>query len=420
MRIDRKRNPNLIVFVAIFTLFLAISVAGCSDYSDTEGFPCGTGEKCPGSLKCCSGKCYKICPDAALDKGVFDFRPDTKFDGSVPDKPKPDMKADTATDGPVPDKPIVVDQGIDKSKPDIKLDGPVLDKPKPDMKPDTLSPDWALPDKGIPDLKPDQGNSCVPNPCLNGGTCNKGVCKCATGYDGKTCNKCKVGYYKYPFCLVDPCHPNPCLNKGTCSNATGVAKCSCAKGYDGKTCNTCATGYYKPTGSTKCVDDPCLPDPCNGNGTCSNSTGAAVCTCNGNWALPKCSGCKTGWSKTSGCTKCDSGYCGAKCSPNPTVSNVDVDCSKWQTGCPEKMSFNLSFDYTNASSYKLSDSVTNGTKGTFSSVSGNLSPASGIKKGLTYKTGTVTSGQSATAVVTVTVEGDPGCKATGTTTKTIR
>lgn len=41
----------------------------------------------------------------------------------------------------------------------------------------------------------------------------------------------------------------------------------------------CAQGTYEfPFRSGTCIDDPCDPDPCGGTGTCSNVTGASVCT----------------------------------------------------------------------------------------------------------------------------------------------
>jgi hypothetical protein len=41
----------------------------------------------------------------------------------------------------------------------------------------------------------------------------------------------------------------------------------------------CSNGTYEfPFRSGICVDDPCDPDPCNGTGTCSNTSGTAVCT----------------------------------------------------------------------------------------------------------------------------------------------
>lgn len=40
-----------------------------------------------------------------------------------------------------------------------------------------------------------------------------------------------------PSVCTNPCAPNPCLNQGTCSSAAGVAKCQCVSGFGGATCN---------------------------------------------------------------------------------------------------------------------------------------------------------------------------------------
>ena len=100
----------------------------------------------------------------------------------------------------------------------------------------------------------------------------------------------------------NPCLPDPCNGRGTCASGTGGYECSCSShfsgrtcstcspAYTGPTCSTCATGYYPfPIGSVTCIHNPCLPDPCNGHGTCTNDTGAFVCSCNGGYGGPTCS-----------------------------------------------------------------------------------------------------------------------------------
>lgn len=53
-------------------------------------------------------------------------------------------------------------------------------------------------------------DTCVDNPCKNGGTCQrmKGrtfSCKCAASYHGKYCEN-----------RIDACYGEPCLNNATC------------------------------------------------------------------------------------------------------------------------------------------------------------------------------------------------------------
>ncbi len=54
----------------------------------------------------------------------------------------------------------------------------------------------------------------------------------------------------------------------------------------------CDAGYYEyPASSGLCVEDPCGGAACSGNGTCDNSTGSAVCTCDVGALLDDCSRC---------------------------------------------------------------------------------------------------------------------------------
>lgn len=62
----------------------------------------------------------------------------------------------------------------------------------------------------------------------------------------------------------DACVPNPCLNGGTCRpTEDGTFKCDCPPGYTGDTCetNVCTPGFCKNGGN-------CLPDD-QGNATCN-------------------------------------------------------------------------------------------------------------------------------------------------------
>ncbi len=148
---------------------------------------------------------------------------------------------------------------------------------------------------------------CLPEPCNGNGTCDNASgtfdCSCDAGYsDSSNCSECDVGYYEYPassgLCVDDPCLPDACHGHGSCDNDSGSAVCDCATGYtDASSCGDCEAGYYEyPAASGTCVDDPCLPDPCNGNGSCSNESGAFDCACD------------AGYSDASNCVACAAGY----------------------------------------------------------------------------------------------------------------
>ena len=71
-----------------------------------------------------------------------------------------------------------------------------------------------------------------------------------------------------------------CNDHGTCNSDDDVCTCN-DSAFSGDYCDQCAVGYFEqPASSGTCIADPCSPDPCNGHGSCDNSTGVAICTCN--------------------------------------------------------------------------------------------------------------------------------------------
>ncbi|CAF4756472.1 unnamed protein product, partial [Rotaria magnacalcarata] len=109
---------------------------------------------------------------------------------------------------------------------------------------------------------------CIPNPCMNGGTCqSQGLlsftCQCRPGFQGLTCQIC------------DACIPNPCQNGGTCvsDEMTGYFRCSCPPGYTGRTCDINNAVTFPPF-------NPCSPNPCQNGGTCQpTNAGSFMCMC---------------------------------------------------------------------------------------------------------------------------------------------
>lgn len=169
-------------------------------------------------------------------------------------------------------------------------------------------------------------NPCVPEACNDHGTCayDTGValCSCGTGYVGDDCSSCDAGFIEFPAgtCIADPCTDDSCSMNGTCSNTTGVAACTCDAGYAGADCSSCDVGFIEfPAGT--CIDDPCDPDVCSGNGSCASSSGASVCSCDDGYSGGDCSSCDKGYYEF----PADSGLC----VPNPcdVTSCGDGSCN---------------------------------------------------------------------------------------------
>ncbi len=112
------------------------------------------------------------------------------------------------------------------------------------------------------------------------------------------CEACAPGYHEdNGDCVEDvACAPNSCGGHGTCDDSSGTAVCTCDSEYTGSTCDTCAAGYVLwPQDGDTCVDDPCDPDPCdvpNGvPGTCVQiDVDLVQCDCDPPylWAIAAC------------------------------------------------------------------------------------------------------------------------------------
>ena len=139
-------------------------------------------------------------------------------------------------------------------------------------------------------------NECIPDPCLNGGTCVDGIdqytCECAPGYTGTTCE-----------IDINECASDPCMNGGLCIDQINGFVCMCPAGYIGTICETdlneCASGPCQngglcydqvngfvcmcPAGyiGTICQTElnECVSDPCQNGGTCIDQVNGYVCDC---------------------------------------------------------------------------------------------------------------------------------------------
>lgn len=78
-------------------------------------------------------------------------------------------------------------------------------------------------------------NSCVTNPCMNGGICSinsagQQVCTCQNGYNGNLCQN---------IISIGSCAINPCGAGSVCvdlSSQGGTYTCQCAANYYGRNC----------------------------------------------------------------------------------------------------------------------------------------------------------------------------------------
>jgi cysteine-rich repeat protein len=109
-----------------------------------------------------------------------------------------------------------------------------------------------------------------------------------------------------------------------------------------------------------CHVDPCVQNPCQNGGVCSDSDGTAVCACAGNWAGATC-------------TACEPGFTGADCHPVPVCGNgkieMDESCDDGNTlsgdGCSSACALEQGWDCVGAPSVckaVCGDGVINGSE----------------------------------------------------------
>ncbi len=173
--------------------------------------------------------------------------------------------------------------------------------------------------------------------CGSYGACSdssgSAMCICGTGYTGPDCSVCATGYQDNDnngSCLLtcDSTNLN-CSGNGECSDTSGNAMCSCDTGYDGATCAVCAAGYQDNDG-----DDVCAPDctsanlNCGNNGTCSDTTGAAMCICDTGYDGETCAACAPGYQDND-----QNGVCNMTCTSSQLNCGDFGDCSD-QAGTP--------------------------------------------------------------------------------------
>ncbi len=108
---------------------------------------------------------------------------------------------------------------------------------------------------------------CSPCDCnLQGSSSNEcdhktGDCICLEGFEGRHCDKCQFGYYRFPNCRRCDCHepgtePDQCRSDGRCQcDETG--QCPCRANVEGRRCDRCKEGSFalsseNPSGCFEC------------------------------------------------------------------------------------------------------------------------------------------------------------------------
>jgi hypothetical protein len=204
--------------------------------------------------------------------------------------------------------------------------------------------------------------------CSNHGGCSDAsgtaTCSCIIGYSGTACDVCAAGYQSYGGSCAPDCTTAGlagCSGHGTCSAATGTALCSCDTGYAGAACAACATGYTANPGNGTCVlgctsgyqdndhNGSCSPTcatagltGCNGHGTCADTTGTAICSCNTGYTGSACTSCESGYQDNDSDTTCLATCATASlvgcnghgtCSDSSGVATCACDRAWTGTGC---------------------------------------------------------------------------------------
>lgn len=187
---------------------------------------------------------------------------------------------------------------------------------------------------------------CVATSCSGNGSCQivDGLvdCDCTAGYTGTYCDLCATGFHLDVVsgnCVtneacVDTSVPSAdCNSNGTCNDTTGLVICECNAGWTGITCEVCASGYHF-NGSSCVADSVCNQDgadsaDCSGNGSCDDSSGVPVCTCETGWMGTSCDTCATDYHLFSGDCVLNEQCLATSCSGNGSCLIVDglVDCN---------------------------------------------------------------------------------------------
>nr|XP_047138332.1 laminin subunit alpha [Hydra vulgaris] len=128
-------------------------------------------------------------------------------------------------------------------------------------------------------------------------SCNKigGQCACKEGVVGRTCNKCKKGFYGFPRC--QPCN---CFILGSLNaECDRFGYCKCHQNFSGAKCDECKVGYW---GFPSCKDCSC-DERSSYTSACRSYDGQ--CPCIPNFDGQQCEKCQVGFYSFPECKSCN-------------------------------------------------------------------------------------------------------------------
>jgi len=125
----------------------------------------------------------------------------------------------------------------------------------------------------------------------------------------------------------ETCAPDTCNSHGSCDDSSGSVVCTCDAGYAGTFCDDCSDDYHAE-GDACVPDELCEAGSCSGNGTCDDSGGSISCECDPGYQGEACDACAGGYVEW----PADSGACvDDPCQPDPCPAADAVAGSCTQT-----------------------------------------------------------------------------------------
>lgn len=161
-----------------------------------------------------------------------------------------------------------------------------------------------------PDPNPEP-DLCAGIDCGEHGACDEGTCTCKPGYAGQRCESCAQGFEDpdgdgtcTPVPNSNPCDNVDCGAHGHCEAGLNEALCVCDPPYAGPVCSQCMDGYQDNDGDGSCAANCATAGLDCGHGSCSDATGTAACLCDEGWQEPECDTCLEGLQDNDGDGSC--------------------------------------------------------------------------------------------------------------------